>query len=79
MEMQLEIYEMLISLLPLLIPLVLLQLGLQIFAIIDIARKKRTKSLNVLIWIIIILGFSSLGIGSLAYLILGRAENVYEE
>jgi len=63
--------------LPFIIPLVLLNLGLQIFALVDIIRKKRTKNLTVLLWIIIIFGANT--IGPLLYLIFGRAEDIYED
>lgn len=74
-----EILDTLIKYLPFIIPLVVLQCGLQIFAWIDIARKKRTKNLSILIWVLITLLISTLGIGSLLYLMFGRAENIYED
>ena len=67
-----EMTDWLIKYLPLLLPLILLELGLMVFAIVDIARKKKTKNLSPLIWIIIILCVNT--IGSIIYLIFGRAE-----
>lgn len=54
-------------------PLIALQLGLQIYAIVDLVRKKKTKNLSVPIWVVIIV----LGelIGSLLYLLIGRSED----
>jgi len=53
-------------------PLIALQIGLQIYCIIDILRRKKTKNLSIPIWIIIVL----LGeiFGSILYLIIGRSE-----
>ena len=73
MEMQ-EIFEELKRWLPLLLPLIVLQYGFMVFAIIDIAKKKATKNLSPLIWILISVVFNNLGIGSILYFILGRAD-----
>ena len=53
-------------------PLILLQLCLQIYALADLARKKKTKNLSVFLWVIIII----LGeiLGPIFYLLLGREE-----
>ena len=53
-------------------PLIVLQLGLQIYAIVDLVKKNKTKNLSVPIWVVIII----LGeiIGSLLYFLLGRSE-----
>jgi len=61
-----------IDIIKLIWPVIVLQLGLQIYAIIDILKKKRTKNLSLPVWIIIIL----LGeiIGAVAYLLVGRSE-----
>lgn len=59
--------------LPFIIPLFVIQLGLIIFAIVDIARKKQTKNLSPLIWIIIAIFGQFLG--SILYLVFGRAES----
>jgi hypothetical protein len=67
-----EAMDWFIKFLPLLLPMILLELGLMIFAIVDIARKRKTKNLSPLIWIIIILFVNTLG--SIIYLIFGRAE-----
>lgn len=53
-------------------PLIVIQLGLQIYAIIDIIRRKKTRNLSVPVWIIIVI-FGEI-IGSILYLLFGRAE-----
>ena len=65
--------DLLISLLPVLIPLAIVQFGLLLFAAIDVARKRRTKNLNPIIWVLIICLVNM--IGPILYLILGRAED----
>jgi DMSO reductase anchor subunit len=57
--------------LPYLIPVLLLQLGLAIFCLIDLARRNRTKGPKWMWAIIIILGEL---IGPLVYLLIGREE-----
>ncbi|MGD0709218.1 MAG: PLD nuclease N-terminal domain-containing protein [Anaerolineaceae bacterium] len=63
--------ELIRSYLPLLIPLALLQLGLQIFSLVDLVRRERTKGPKWL-WAIVII-FGEL-IGSIVYLLFGREE-----
>jgi len=75
MEMDFNIMQYL----PFIIPLILISLGLMIFSLIDISRKKRTRNMSVLIWVLIILLVNSMGVGSLLYLVFGRAENTYED
>ena len=60
------------SVLPLLIPLVLIQLVLMIVCLVDLARHEKVKGLPKWAWaIIIVLGEL---IGPTVYLIVGRAE-----
>jgi len=54
-------------------PIILIQWGLQIYAIIDIVRKKKTRNLSVVAWILIVL-FGEL-IGSIVYLLVGRVKD----
>lgn len=59
--------------LPFLIPLVLVSLGLEIFALIDLFRSdRRVKGGNKLVWALVILLVSTFG--SLIYLFLGRED-----
>ena len=57
--------------LPLLIPIVLLQLGLMIAALVDLAKRERTKGPKWMWAIIIILGEL---IGPIVYFVVGREE-----
>ncbi len=54
------------------IPLVLIQLGLMVFCLLDLVRREKVKGLPKWAWIIIVV----LGqlIGPAVYLIVGRAE-----
>ncbi|HSW58561.1 MAG TPA: PLD nuclease N-terminal domain-containing protein [Dehalococcoidales bacterium] len=58
---------------PFLIPLILLQLGLLIYALIDVCKKeRRVKGDNKLVWILVIVLVNL--IGPIIYLALGRKE-----
>ena len=59
---------------PFLIPLVIIQFGVVAFAIIDIVKKKQTKNLNPLVWIVLSVALSSLCLGAILYFIIGRAD-----
>ena len=56
---------------PLLIPIVLLQLALLVFALIDLSRRPKVNGPK-WVWVIIIIGFSL--IGPIAYFLVGRQE-----
>ena len=53
-------------------PLIVIQLLFQIFALVDIIRKKKTKNLSPAIWAVIVI-FGEI-IGSIVYYLIGRAE-----
>jgi hypothetical protein len=53
-------------------PVIVIQFAVQIYAIIDIIRKKKTKNLSPAIWIIIVI-FGEL-FGAIIYLLAGRIE-----
>ena len=59
------------SLIPFLIPIVLLQLGLMVIALLDLNRRERTKGPK-WVWVLVII-FVNL-IGSVVYLVVGREE-----
>ncbi len=59
------------SLIPFLIPIVLLQLGLMAFALVDLTRRERTKGPK-WVWALVII-FVNL-IGPIVYLVIGREE-----
>ena len=64
--------EELRSYIPLLIPLLIIEIGLLIIALVDLIRRENVKHLPKWAWavIIIVLNF----IGPIAYLIVGREE-----
>ena len=66
--------EELVKYIPFIIPLLIIELGLVIFCIVDIAKKKKTKNLSPLIWIIISIIFMSTFIGPVLYIVFGRAD-----
>jgi hypothetical protein len=49
------------KILPLLIPIIILQLGLQISALVNLARRKKVRFNNKLVWVVIIIFGSMLG------------------
>lgn len=53
-------------------PLIIIQLAVQIYAIVDIFKRGKTKNLNMAVWLIIVL----LGeiLGAVIYLLVGRSE-----
>jgi hypothetical protein len=53
-------------------PLIVIELALQIYAIVDVIKKKKVKNLSIPIWIIIIILVGT--IGPILYLLLGRTE-----
>ena len=57
--------------LPLIIPIILLQLGLLIAALVDIIRREKTKGPK-WVWIIVVVVFNLLG--PIIYFIFGRDE-----
>ena len=59
------------SLIPFLIPIVLLQLGLMVFALVDLIRRERTKGPK-WVWALVVI-FVNL-IGPIVYLVVGREE-----
>jgi hypothetical protein len=61
-----------VKLLELIWPLLVVQLGLQIYSIYDLVKHRKTRNLTPLIWgVIIVLGEI---IGAAAYFLLGRSE-----
>jgi len=62
---------------PVLIPLVIIQIGFFLFAAIDIGRKKQTRTLSPIIWVIIICCVNT--IGPVLYFIFGRSDSIAEE
>jgi hypothetical protein len=71
MKLSTEDLEQLRQLLPLLIPIIVIQLGLIVAALIDLARRPATRGPKWL-WLVIIL-FINL-IGPIVYFLVGREE-----
>jgi len=59
------------QILPLLIPIILLQFGLLLFALVDLARRAQTRGPK-WVWLLVILFISI--IGPIIYLMAGRQE-----
>jgi glucose uptake protein GlcU len=59
------------QLIPLFIPIALLQLGLTVVALIDLARREKTKGPK-WVWLLVILLVSTLG--PILYFVLGRQD-----
>ena len=64
--------EELRSYIPLLIPLIIIELALLIIALVDLIRREQVKHFPKWVWVLIIVLLNFLG--SIAYLILGREE-----
>lgn len=65
------IFDQLMKLLPLLIPLFLIQLGLMIAALIDLIKREKTKGPK-WVWILIVVFVNM--IGPIIYFVIGREE-----
>jgi hypothetical protein len=65
--------DQLVALLPFLVPVVLIDLGLIVYSLIDLFRQdRRVQGDNKLIWALVILFVSTLG--PLVYLLVGRKD-----
>ncbi len=64
------------SILPFLIPLILLEVGLLVFALVDVIRRKQVTGNNKIVWVLVII-FVNL-IGPILYLAIGRKEEVID-
>jgi len=67
-----EAMEIIMSLMPILIPLMLVQLGLMIVALVHAAKATKFKTGNKIMWIVIIILVDI--IGPVLYFVLGRDE-----
>jgi hypothetical protein len=63
------------DLLPLLIPMFLIQLAIMVVALVDLAKRKRVKGDNKVLWVLVIILVNL--IGPIIYLVWGR--NTEEE
>jgi hypothetical protein len=69
-------FKTILGMLPFLIPLFILEIGLLVFALLDIIKRKRVRGNNKIIWILIIV-FVEI-IGSIIYLAIGRQEEIID-
>jgi len=65
-----------VKLLPMLIPIALLELGLLIWALLDVIRRERVKGGNKVVWILVIVLINL--IGPIVYFIFGREDGPSE-
>ncbi len=66
-----SILDLIMKFLPLLIPLILIQLGLMITALVDVLKREKTKGPK-WVWIIVVV-FVNI-IGPIIYFVVGREE-----
>jgi hypothetical protein len=71
MNMQTTIWSDIGRLIPLLIPVILIQLGLMIFALVDILKKKAARG-NTIVWVLVIVFVNIFG--PIAYFAFGRVD-----
>ena len=64
------------SILPFLTPLILLEVGLLVFALVDLIKRKKVRGDNKILWAILIVFIEI--IGPCLYLLLGRKEEPVE-
>jgi len=70
-------FELISRLLPVLIPLAIVQLALIVAAMVHILKHEKYKTGNRLVWIIIVLAVNT--VGPILYFIFGRSEGGEEE
>jgi len=68
--------QVILETIPFLIPIILLELGLLVFALVDLIRRKRVRVDSNILWVIIIIFIQI--IGPLVYLFLGRKEEIID-
>lgn len=61
-----------VRLLPLFIPLFLIEVGLMVIALLDIVRRERVRGGNKVVWILVVVLIGV--VGPIAYLLFGRQE-----
>ncbi len=61
-----------VRLLPLFIPLFLIEIGLMVIALLDIIRRERVRGGNKVIWILVVVLIGV--VGPITYLLFGRQE-----
>jgi hypothetical protein len=64
------------AVLPFLVPVFLLEVGLMVFALVDLVRRKRVRGDNKVLWAILIVLVQIMG--PILYLVLGRKEEAVD-
>jgi hypothetical protein len=67
-----QVYDLLISLLPVLVPLVLIQIILMVSALVSIFRHTSYKMGTRVLWVVVVVVVNT--IGPILYFVLGRTE-----
>ncbi len=65
--------QLLRDILPFLIPVALLELGLMIFALVDLVKRKRVTGGNKVVWVLLVVLVQI--VGPVVYLLVGRKED----
>jgi hypothetical protein len=73
LEIRTDEWDLFMRFIPFLIPLAVIQIGLGIFAVVDLIKKQQTKTLSPVAWIIIALCLNMLG--PILYIIFGRSDS----
>ena len=68
-----EEFGVVLRMLPLLIPVLVLELALMVIALLDVVRREHVRGGNKVVWIIVIVAISV--IGPIVYLLFGREED----
>ncbi len=61
-----------VSLLPLFVPLFVIEIGLMVIALLDIVKRERVRGGNKVVWILVVVLVGV--VGPIAYLLFGRQE-----
>ena len=69
-------FSELVKLLPVLVPVAVVELGLLVFALVNIVTRKRVKGGNKAVWIILVVLVSV--IGPIIYFAFGREEEIVD-
>ncbi len=65
-------FASLVRLLPLFIPLFVIEVGLMVIALLDIIKRERVRGDNKVVWILVVVLIGV--VGPIAYLLFGRQE-----
>ena len=65
--------ELVLKILPFLIPLIIIQVALAVIALVDLVKRERVRGGNKLVWVLVIVLVST--IGPIVYLLAGREDS----